>query len=123
MGDRVRAARLARGWGRSQLARKAGVTPSYLGRLEKGVYKRPSVEKLRAIAGALGRTVLDLTDGEPSVNTDLLEAIRALVGTDEELWREIVAEISRFEPDRRPGALRYTLDSLQSARANLVRLT
>jgi transcriptional regulator with XRE-family HTH domain len=52
--------RLARGWSMGQLAVRSGVTASYIGRLEAGVYDSPGSEKLSAIAAALHMSLADL---------------------------------------------------------------
>lgn len=70
LGQRITAARNARGWSRSDLARKAQVDPSYVTRIEEAHFKRPSVDKVRALAGALGINVAALTDPPPPSNPD-----------------------------------------------------
>ena len=81
MGRRIALARSARQWDQSQLARKAGVSPSYISRLESGSRPKPSMVKLKAIAEALGMTVSQL-DGsvEPLDENALREQLVALVG-------------------------------------------
>jgi transcriptional regulator with XRE-family HTH domain len=64
IGRRVAAQRQERGWDQSELGRRAGVSPSYVSRLEGGVYVRPSVERLAALASALGCHIRELTDAE-----------------------------------------------------------
>lgn len=83
MGRRVQKAREARGWSQNQLTERAGVSDGYISRLEDGYYKRPSVEKLTAIANALNVKVTDLTEGagEPAAD-DLSAHIRAAFGGD-----------------------------------------
>ena len=44
----------------TDVASRAGVSPQYLSEIERGK-KDPSSEMLAAVAGALGRRVLDLT--------------------------------------------------------------
>ena len=44
----------------TEVAGRAGVSPQYLSEIERGK-KDPSSEMLAAVAGALGRRVLDLT--------------------------------------------------------------
>src|SRR4051812_5763648 len=65
LGKKITTAREARGWSRSDLARRAHVDPSYVTRIEDAQYKRPSVDKVRAIALALGINVTDLTEPLP----------------------------------------------------------
>jgi transcriptional regulator with XRE-family HTH domain len=57
--------RESHGWDQSTLARRAGVSPSYVSRLEAGKHVKPGAGKLRLIAEALGETLESLT-GEPS---------------------------------------------------------
>jgi transcriptional regulator with XRE-family HTH domain len=66
LGKRITAAREAKGWSRSDLARRASVDPSYVTRIEDAQYKRPSIDKVNALAGALGIRVTDLTEPKPS---------------------------------------------------------
>lgn len=78
-----------RGWSRGQLAERAGVSRSYIGRIEAGKIKKPSAAKLRLIAGALGVPTYDLLPPdmparlprigpqEPSQDEQLLAYLRA----------------------------------------------
>jgi transcriptional regulator with XRE-family HTH domain len=59
LGDRVRTSRERLGFSQTKLARKAGVHPNVVGRLERGTYN-PTVLKLLAIAGALRVPLRDL---------------------------------------------------------------
>jgi transcriptional regulator with XRE-family HTH domain len=52
LGGRVRTRRERLSLSQTTLARRAGVHPNFVGRLERGIYN-PSVLKLLAIAGAL----------------------------------------------------------------------
>lgn len=72
IGRRVRAARERLGLNQVDLARKAGVSPAYVNRLEIGRYARPSVEKLTAVAGVLGLKLADLTTDRLQAHTNLL---------------------------------------------------
>ena len=65
----------------SQLARKAGISRQYCGRLRRGE-RTASLSTIRSIAGALGTTVKEITlEGEPPVSP-LMKATEAapLVG-------------------------------------------
>ena len=53
---RLRAARKQRGLTQVQLADKVGVTQSLIGQYERGL-KRPAIDRLQALAAALGITV------------------------------------------------------------------
>ena len=122
IGSRIRAARTARGWEKAALARKAGVSASYIGRLEAGAYPRPSLQRLTAIADALGLRVIDLTE-QPTTDPDaaLLEQVRALVGTDETLVRAILADLTARTVDDRLSVLRFMADALRFKPASQTR--
>ena len=59
LGGRVRTRRERRRFSQTTLARRAGVHPNVVGRLERGTYN-PTVLKLRAIAAALRVPLRDL---------------------------------------------------------------
>lgn len=83
IGRRVERARKARGWSQNQLTERARVSAGYVSRLEDGQYKRPSAQKLTAIANALSMKVTDLTEGTGGAAPDDLSAlIRAAFGGD-----------------------------------------
>lgn len=93
IGRAVRDRRTDRGWNQSDLARKAGVRPSYVNRLEAGGYLRPSANHLTKIAEALGCRLADLTDPVPADIEPGIEAeLRAMFRPDE---APLVAEILR----------------------------
>lgn len=118
MGNLIRAARIERGWSKAKLAARAGVHPSYVGRLEKGRYTKPSMENLKAIAEALGRSVMDLLEEAQPTDEEaaLLIQVRELTGADDAVFREIMDEVRRYPHDQRAGALRFTLQALRLAR-------
>jgi transcriptional regulator with XRE-family HTH domain len=62
-GSEVRRRRLAARWTIEQLAARAGISPNYLGAIERGI-RDPSVSVIQAIAGGLGITVAELLGGE-----------------------------------------------------------
>ncbi len=66
LGKKITEARQARGWSKADLARKSGVSASYVSRIEQGAYDRPSVDLIRAIAFALKLSVADLTEPLPA---------------------------------------------------------
>ncbi len=71
MGDRINAARKAKGFTLDQLAEKSGCSKSYIWELENKNPPRPSADKLASIAEVLGTTV-DVLIGTPINNvTDL----------------------------------------------------
>jgi len=75
IGKRIRAARERLGMNQSELARKANVTASYLNRTERGLFQAPSVEKLSAIATALGQRLADLTGGAEAVTEQHIASV------------------------------------------------
>ncbi len=103
LGKRIAAARETRGWSRSDLARKAGVDPSYVTRIEQAHYKRPSVDKVAAIARALGIAVTELTDPPPNlVDAALRGEVETLFRPDEAPLIAAVAKgLRRHSPRRR----------------------
>lgn len=61
LGQRLRAMRLAQRETLSQTADRAGISPQYLSEVERG-RKEPSSEMIAALAGALGTTLIGLTE-------------------------------------------------------------
>jgi transcriptional regulator with XRE-family HTH domain len=59
LGSKVRSKREQLSITQVKLARRAGVHPNVIGRLERGIYN-PTVLKLMAIAGALRMSIRDL---------------------------------------------------------------
>src|SRR6186713_1540846 len=78
LGKRIGEARRQRHWTKADLARKAGISPSYVTRIEQGAYDRPSMEQIRAIAGALGVTVMTLAEPLPEPDDDRAELRRLI---------------------------------------------
>lgn len=58
-GGRLREARTSRGMSQATLAERAGLTSSYLGRLERGL-SSPGIDLVERLAEALGMTAADL---------------------------------------------------------------
>jgi len=75
--------REAAGLTRADIARKTGISVTYLGLLERGLKTNPTKPVLFALANALGCTPADLENGEPSqevldlVTLDILAAQHA----------------------------------------------
>jgi len=67
LGRRLRALRQDQQETLSETAARAGLSPQYLSEIERG-RKEPSSEMIAALAGALGVTLIDLTE---QVATDL----------------------------------------------------
>src|SRR5215470_9831257 len=61
LGQRLRALRLHQRETLSQTAGRAGLSPQYLSEIERG-RKEPSSEMIAALAGALGTTLIGLTE-------------------------------------------------------------
>ena len=102
-----------------QVADNWGMTVDGYRPWERG-QRNVRLDQIADLALALGVTEAELRARlgiAPATEEDLFRQIRALVGADEELWQAIVAEVARFPPDQRAGALRFTLQSLQAARA------
>src|SRR6266581_6913787 len=67
LGQRLRVLRQEQRETLSETAGRAGISPQYLSEIERG-RKEPSSEMIAALAGALGTTLIDLTE---QVATDL----------------------------------------------------
>jgi len=61
LGQRLRALRQEQQQTLSETAARAGISPQYLSEIERG-RKEPSSEMIAALAGALGTTLIDLTE-------------------------------------------------------------
>jgi transcriptional regulator with XRE-family HTH domain len=104
-GQRLRAARVARGMTLRDVANEAGVSIAYLSDLERAVLANPTLDKLRGIADALRVSIDDLlgTDGTrssaaPGLPAALEEfaqtqAFRAEVDAEAKRWRRDSAEL------------------------------
>jgi transcriptional regulator with XRE-family HTH domain len=79
LAQRITHERLRRGWSRTGLARRAGLDPSYVTRVEQAKFREPSVEKIRALAAALGLPVDALTDPPPPETPDEDVLLRRLI--------------------------------------------
>src|SRR6266702_981925 len=65
LGQRLRALRLDQRETLSDTASRAGISPQYLSEVERG-RKEPSSEMIAALAGALGTTLIGLTERSPA---------------------------------------------------------
>ena len=61
LGQRLRALRLQQQETLTETAGRAGISPQYLSEIERG-RKEPSSEMIAALAGALGTTLIQLTE-------------------------------------------------------------
>lgn len=106
IGRRVKARRVARGWNKSELARKAGVSPSYVSKLEAGTYGSSSLNQMAKIATALGCDLDDLvTPSAAELETaSRLHAELMLLGYDAEeapVVDEAMSKLLQRTPDQR----------------------
>lgn len=61
-GARVRAFREAKGLGQTELAKKSGMLPQTLAKLERGTANNPTLKTIRALAAVLGVTPCKLIE-------------------------------------------------------------
>lgn len=100
LGGRLRERRDAIGWSQAQLAEAVGVTPNYVGVIERGE-KLPTLEVLEAASRALGVTVgALLADDAPDAWADQAVALAQAVPASQRglvlaVLRAIVAETRR----------------------------
>lgn len=59
IGDRIRTLRSAKGWSQEELAHRADLHPSHMGRLERGE-ENVTLESLEKVTNALGTTLEEL---------------------------------------------------------------
>ena len=72
LGNEIRRRREALNWTLPDLAERAGLTPNYIGTIEKG-QRDPSVSTLRAIAHGLGIELGELFGQVPEVSPAAME--------------------------------------------------
>jgi transcriptional regulator with XRE-family HTH domain len=89
LGSVIRDARELEGISVRELARRSGVSPSQVSRIESGVISRPDQEALKALASALGRASLPL-----------LYLANPKTSLAEELHHQTEAEHQRLMQDR-----------------------
>jgi DNA-binding XRE family transcriptional regulator len=79
LGRRLRALRHEQGEKLTETASRAGISPQYLSEVERG-RKEPSSEMIAAVAGALGVTLIDLTEqvADELRRSQAIAGIRAL---------------------------------------------
>ena len=100
LGQRLRAARLAAGLTQEKVAEQAGISPTYMPRLEAGA-AAPSLDVLLQLAAALGVPAGVLLGGaeEGAPPDPLREEVAALVracsGRQLRLLRDVVAAVRR----------------------------
>lgn len=79
LGKRIAAARERRGWNKADLARRSGVSRSYVSRVEAGDFKKPSIALINAIAESLSVDLSALTDPPPVADPDDTALLRRLI--------------------------------------------
>jgi transcriptional regulator with XRE-family HTH domain len=72
VGERLRLLRTSKGWSQDYVAKRAGVTPLTVSRIEIGKRRRPHFTTLNKIADALGVEVSDLAY-DPDPDNPMLE--------------------------------------------------
>ncbi len=75
-GAYVRREREDRGFGLREMAKKVGVSPTYMSKVERDEFKPPAEDKIRKIADILGIDVDELLALAEKVSSDLSEIIR-----------------------------------------------
>ena len=75
-GRLVRRERMVRGIGLREMAKKVGVSPTYLSQIERGEFKPPTEDKVRKIAEIIGQDPDELLALAGRVASDLTEIIR-----------------------------------------------
>ncbi len=72
----VRREREAKEIGLREMAKKIGVSPTYLSKVERDEFSPPAEDKVRAIAGILGCDVDDLLARAGRVSSDITDIIK-----------------------------------------------
>jgi len=98
IGRRIRAARERHEWTMTELAKRAGVNHSYVSKAEAGLFGTPSVEKLSAIATALGLKLADLTGDPRPYSLRTIRHARTVLGM---ALGELVPDVLAANPVRR----------------------
>jgi transcriptional regulator with XRE-family HTH domain len=91
LGQRLRARRLARGLSQAALAEMVGLSPNYIGLLERGL-KLPTIDTLACIAKAVGARPAELLD-DPRPADDWLDAVVTVAATIPRHHRELALAV------------------------------
>lgn len=98
----IRQEREARGIGLREMAKKVGVSPTYLSKIERDEFPPPAEDKVKVIAEILGFDADDLLARAGRVSSDIAEIIKrqpvelaALLRTTKGLKAEDIARLSR----------------------------
>ncbi|MCV7229435.1 helix-turn-helix domain-containing protein [Mycolicibacterium komossense] len=105
LGERVAAYRRLRGMSMRFLAAGAGVSPSFLSQLERGL-SNATINTTRRIAAALGVSLADLVDGEIKYTRGVVRAIdRPLYSADLGCVKHVVSQAPRSSTEIYQGTL------------------
>jgi transcriptional regulator with XRE-family HTH domain len=116
IGRRIRESRTSAGLTQDEVARQAGVSPSYLSRLEAGSRVHPRLIHLRCIARVLGIPFEELVaDAGPP--DELLDALVALTG--EPALSRSLLDLARNWGLLSPSDRRWTLHAIDRALESL----
>jgi len=106
-GPRLRQRRKAGGMAAKDLARLAGVSPSYISQLEHGRQDHPSLEVLNALASGLGVTLSELLgDASPAEGVRYAPPALVALAAELKLDGEVVTMLSGINLDGRRPATR-----------------
>jgi transcriptional regulator with XRE-family HTH domain len=72
----IRREREAKEIGLREMAKKIGVSPTYLSKIERDEFPPPAEDKVKAIAGILGRDADDLLARAGRVSSDISDIIK-----------------------------------------------
>src|SRR5262245_49850327 len=81
-GEFVRQQRQAKDMGLRAMAKRIGVSPTYLSKVERDEFPPPAEDKIKAIAQVLGCNADDLLARADKVATDIVEIIRDKIRED-----------------------------------------
>lgn len=107
MGGAVRGHRMKLGWSQEDLGERAGLHPSYIGQIERGV-KKISIATLQKLSTALKVGISDLLLEKPffagpsSWETKLAGIVRDRPPEQQELIYRLARETLRSRPRRKP---------------------
>jgi transcriptional regulator with XRE-family HTH domain len=100
-GEQIRLLRESKGWDQRRLAQAAGVNPSVISRLERGLQKDVMLSVTLAIAAALGVPLSTMVDEPGKAPTqELIPELRAIVvllaGQSEAVQKQVAGMIRGF---------------------------
>lgn len=84
IGERVKQARVRRGWSMGQLAARAGLSTAAVSKIERGIIVNPSSGALKKLADALGERIESIAGG--SLSTPLPVVFGGVVGVPLVRW-------------------------------------